>query len=130
MMTLDQAIKYCEKVAEKQEKLCKVNDSFNFSQPKWRECANEHRQLAEWLKELKKLREQTRWIPVTEDAPPKGTICLWCNKQGRVFTSEITYRSECSSYVGKHGYFSNGLENHGDIVAWMPLPKPYSEVEE
>lgn len=24
----------------------------------------EHRQLAEWLKELKQLREQTRWIPV------------------------------------------------------------------
>lgn len=66
-----------------------------------------------------------KWIPVTEDAPPKGTICLWCNKQGSVFTSEITYRSERSSYVGKHGYFSNGLENYGDIVAWMPLPKPY-----
>ena len=74
------------------------------------------------------------WISVTEDAPPKGTICLWCNKQGSVFTSEITYRSECSSYVGKHGYFSNGLENYGDIVAWMPLPSPFepqkSEVED
>ncbi len=67
----------------------------------------------------------SRWIPVTEDAPPKGTICLWCNKQGSVFISEITYRSESSSYVGKHGYFSNGLENYGDIVAWMPLPEPY-----
>lgn len=71
-----------------------------------------------------------RWIPVTEDAPPIGTICLWCNKQGSVFTSEITYRSESSSYVGKHGYFSNGLENYGDIVAWMPLLKPYKGSEE
>lgn len=26
-------------------------------------CAKEHRQLEEWLKELKWLREQTRWIP-------------------------------------------------------------------
>jgi hypothetical protein len=74
---------------------------------------------------IKALKQEPRWIPVSEDAPPKGTICLWCNKQGRVFTSEITYRSECSSYVGKHGYFSNGLENHGDIVAWMPLPLPW-----
>lgn len=27
------------------------------------------RQLAEWLKELKQLREQTRWIPVSEGLP-------------------------------------------------------------
>ena len=50
MMTLESAIKYCEEIAEEQEKLCKVNDSFNFSQPKWKKCAEEHRQLAEWLK--------------------------------------------------------------------------------
>lgn len=70
---------------------------------------------------------KTGWIPVTEDAPPKGTICLWCNKQGSVFTSEITYQGERISYVGKHGYFHNGLENYGDIVAWRPLPEPYKE---
>jgi hypothetical protein len=54
-LTLDEAIQHCREVAEEQEKLCKVNDSFNFSQPKWRECANEHRQLAEWLKCLAKI---------------------------------------------------------------------------
>lgn len=74
---------------------------------------------------VKKLEQEPRWIPVTEDVPPKGTICLWCNKQGSVFASEITYRSEFSSHVGKHGYFCNGLENYGDIVAWMPLPLPW-----
>lgn len=88
---------------------------------------------AEWVDVLdmaiKALEQEPRWIPVTEDAPLKGTICLWCNKQGSVFTSEITYRSERSSYVGKHGYFSNGLENYGDIVAWMPLPQPYEKEE-
>jgi len=52
MMTLESAIRHCEEVAEEQEKLCKVNDSFNFSQPKWKECAKEHRQLAGWLKTL------------------------------------------------------------------------------
>ena len=86
----------------------------------------------DWSKEhnardmaIKALDQEPRWISVTEDAPPKGTICLWCNKQGSVFVSEITYRSESFSYVGKHGYFSNGLENYGDIVAWMPLLEPY-----
>lgn len=58
MLNLDDAIKHCEEVAEEQEKLCKVNDSFNFAQPKWKECGEEHRQLAEWLKEYKRLKEQ------------------------------------------------------------------------
>jgi hypothetical protein len=71
------------------------------------------------------------WTSVEEDTPPEGTICLWCNKQGSVFTSAITLRMEEHSYVGQHGWFSNGLENHGNIVAWMPLPEPYkAEVEE
>ena len=59
-MTLDEAIQHCEKVAKEQEHLCKCNDDYNFSQPKWRKCAEEHRQLASWLKELKLLREVVR----------------------------------------------------------------------
>ena len=58
MMTLDEAIKHCEEVTEEQEKLCKVSDPFNFGQPKWGECAAEHRQLAEWLKDYKRSLEQ------------------------------------------------------------------------
>ena len=93
--------------------------------------------VKQWIEQDNKLRTMeidtayecgkhaNKWIPVTESTPPKGTICLWCNKQGSVFTSEITYRSEYSSNVGKHGYFSNGLKNHGNIIAWQPLPEPY-----
>ena len=58
MMTLESAIRHCEEVAEEQDRLCKANDEFNISQPKWRECAKEHRQLAEWLRQLKKLKEK------------------------------------------------------------------------
>ena len=43
-MTLDEAIKHCEKVASR----CTTN----------RFCAEEHRQLAEWLKELKAYKGQ------------------------------------------------------------------------
>lgn len=57
MMTLESTIKYCEEVAEEQEKLCKVNDNFNFSQPKWKKCVEEHRQLAEWLRKYQKIQE-------------------------------------------------------------------------
>lgn len=40
--------------------------------PDYKRCverAEEHRQLAEWLKELKRLKEHTRWIPVSERLP-------------------------------------------------------------
>lgn len=53
MTSLDESIKHYEEIAEEKEKFCKVNDDFNFSQPEWRKCAEEHRQLAEWLKELR-----------------------------------------------------------------------------
>lgn len=57
-MTLEEAIKYEEKVMV--ENLEKTKDR-NASDPiaiNCSECAEEHRQLAEWLKELKQLREQ------------------------------------------------------------------------
>ena len=49
-MTLDEAIKHCEEVAEEQE------------EKECLECAAEHRQLAEWLKELKAYRKAEKKI--------------------------------------------------------------------
>ena len=47
-MTLDEAIKHCEDVAEDKAGCCE-------------DCIEEHRQLAEWLKELKQLRKHTEY---------------------------------------------------------------------
>ena len=58
-MTIDEAINYCEEVAERNEKLCETNDDFNFSQPKWKQTADDYRQIAEYLKELKRYRLQS-----------------------------------------------------------------------
>ena len=67
-MTLDEAIKHCEEVAEEQDKLCKrYDDASGYSRrhneairttdaKRCEECAEEHRQLAEWLRELKSWR--------------------------------------------------------------------------
>lgn len=56
-MTLDEAIKHCEEKAEEIRKAneemptdCKLSEGLC-------ECANEHEQLAEWLKELRKLKK-------------------------------------------------------------------------
>lgn len=47
-MTLDEAIKHCEDVAEDR---CGCSE----------DCVEEHRQLAEWLKELRRLRLLESW---------------------------------------------------------------------
>lgn len=80
MMNLDEAIKHCIKIAEKYEEECKnwaygasqINDDENRKKQyqkhaeMWQECAKEHRQLAEWLKELKAYREDTRFADLYE----------------------------------------------------------------
>ena len=50
MLDLESAIKHCEEVAES----CERGNPKKRSKSK---CASEHRQLAEWLKELAKYRE-------------------------------------------------------------------------
>ena len=64
-MTLDEAIKHAEEVAEKFESLHERYENmdedrllFRVEENECKKCAEEHRQLAEWLKELKQLREQ------------------------------------------------------------------------
>lgn len=83
-MTLDEAIKHCEEVAEQNEtsaityKNCKEIKSNLYeklvaekAENDCRECAEEHRQLAEWLRELKERREN-KYIA------PCGNCCKDC----------------------------------------------------
>ena len=151
-MTLDEAIKHCEEVAEDNE--CTAH---SLTKDGWQEhfdnltrgketeyknvrdemanscleCAEEHRQLAEWLKELKQLREQTRWIPTSERLPKAGEYVgdvdkyyLVQNEYGDMLVARYTH-SEYWEQIYQ-------LQPIGDkIVAWMPLPKPYmAESEE
>lgn len=65
-LTLDEAIKHCLEVAEQNETQAeKIGRQFIGSvmdkrATDCRECAADHRQLAEWLKELKNLREENK----------------------------------------------------------------------
>ena len=64
-MTLDEAIKHAEEKAEELESTCalwkRLADEEGLSMPSdyepCEECAEEHEQLAEWLKELKRYKE-------------------------------------------------------------------------
>ena len=66
-MTLDEAIKHYEEKTEELERSAKLhqrpNKDIKGSGKRYLnciECAKEHRQLAEWLKELKKLRAEQK----------------------------------------------------------------------
>lgn len=135
-MTLDEAINHAEEVIEEQEKLAKRYDdasgytrshieSIRTSDAKQCiKCADEHQQLAEWLKELKQLREHTRWIPVSERLPEDNTRVLVTVK---VENREPKVRSGYY-YMDGHFHIDNGdcwESRDKELLAWMPLPKPY-----
>ena len=96
--------------------LCKLKDL---------EDAGLHPKSAEaidWLylekcKEVNELKKKTKWIPVKERLPEKKTV-LFCTKSG---LRDIGWY--------KHGYWWTGFcmadKVDEDVIAWMPLPKPY-----
>ena len=68
-MTLDEAIRHAEEVAKEHERHLKIYENIDEDRPLFKEeenecikCADEHRQLAEWLKDYKQLFEQTQGI--------------------------------------------------------------------
>ena len=122
-MTLEEAIKHAQDVAENTSGTCE-------------ECIQEHKQLAEWLEELKHLREQAekfQWVPISERTPDDyGAVLLQ-------YSSRYGFETEQRETLGI-GYFDAfGNAEHrtedcekfrGEVVAWMPLPDPYKKEEE
>lgn len=114
-MTIDEAIKHAEKVAEDEERNAGwyYDKERSCYKKKCIKCADEHRQLAGWLKELKQLRDQTRWIPVSERLPDKEECYL-------VITTGT------NNDIIDIAYYVEGIWHKASrIKAWMPLPKKY-----
>lgn len=59
MINLDEAIAHCEEVAESKERQIKEGawEKDSITEKRCYECAREHRQLAEWLRELEAYRD-------------------------------------------------------------------------
>jgi len=59
-MTIDEAIKHCKEVAEENEEMCRIEElmGLGLQNAEMMKCAREHKQLAEWLTELKQFKEQ------------------------------------------------------------------------
>ena len=142
-MTLDETIKRTEELVELNEDQARVYKEQGDTMGYWsyEECAKEHRQLAEWLKELKQLREQPRWIPVSERLPEE----YLCN-DGYIEPSDYVLvwgdhgNYGVSRYWGNRRSKSESPNTYKDWVdldwvvqkpvAWMPLPEPYKAESE
>ena len=90
------------------------------------------RQLAEWLKELKQLREQTRWIPVRERLPDDGRpVLIYAWNVHHVVARYDEFRTNDGykkCWVTADAWNGNTEIKH-DVKAWMPLPEPYEPQE-
>ena len=128
-MKLEEAIKHAEEVAKEKQEQADSNVLMERNGTKFlydgeeykkcRKCAEEHKQLAEWLSELKQLREQTRWIPVSERLPNFNDIVL--------ASAESDYdelKVIITVYSAEEFWFN------GKIKAWMLLPDPYKAESE
>ena len=95
------------------------------------EYAKECRQLAEWLKELKQLREQTRWIPVTERPPEDYDRYLISTDDGMV---EIVNYGDTNDLPNEIAFYQWDDEEwqcwKPNVTAWMPRPKAYKAESE
>lgn len=82
MLSLDEAIKHCNEVAERLES----KNGYAYTDVTCVECTKEHRQLAEWLKELKAYKELDTYDRANkcsecefEDSAYYCDDCIWNN---------------------------------------------------
>ena len=83
-MTIDEAIKHCLEVAEQKDHesfIDRWSDDDEWSESlkeNCRQCAADHRQLAEWLKELKAARADIYNL-LTKRYTSNCKLCKYCN---------------------------------------------------
>lgn len=79
-------------------------------------------EYSKMAKELAELRQQNRWIPVSERLPDYNEEVLITD--GKYVTIDTRYFLENTEDGEAYTWDINGWD---DVIAWMPLPEPYKE---
>ena len=136
-MTIDEAIKDAEENIEEYKelyRLCPASESDIFHCDGTKDCrilkigknkgclklAEEHKQLVDWLEELKQLREQTRLIPISERPPEIHQDVILSL---RSLDIKVGYRAETEPYFYCYGEDGCYIDPQ-NVIAWAPLPEP------
>ena len=112
-------------------------------------CTDEQHYEAKQMA-IKALEQAPKWIPVSERLPEdlEPVNITWVNHEPEPYYHDIKdknfvatgiyyrgqwywYSTTCADYLGEYG--SNEVDKVDDaveIVAWMPLPKPYKVDEQ
>jgi len=106
-MTLEEAIKHAKEVAEeKKEEACNLYDDKNYEESReciW--CAEEHRQLAEWLKDYKRLLEQANILDKIKTEIERLTITEggedYTRKMAELYSLKIKVLQIIDKYRGE-----------------------------
>ncbi len=128
-MTLDEAIKHAIEIANQLEESAMRLD-ITAEQAGCYSCAKEHRQLAEWLKELKRFKENSRWIPTAERLPEERINPITKD----FYPYQCTFKNgdvyDVRFYKFGQGHWWHGSEIYdGHVIAWRERPEPYKESE-
>ena len=153
-MTLDEAIRHAEEVARENDLSCRLYDrasgysrSHNEdirteSAKKCKKCAEEHRQLAEWLRELKRFKKNGEWIPIktrelTEEEKKHFEEQLEMEVNEIIYSplpedgQEVLITMYDRVYLDTfcNDWYGSSFEDADieDVKAWKPLPEPYKE---
>lgn len=100
-MTIDEAIKHSEEVAEEH-----TNYNCYGGFESCDECAKEHRQLVNWLKELKQLREQEKtghWIYGYTFPDGQYRKCSVCKELIKVVANDGNFCGHCGAEMDERG---------------------------
>ena len=140
-MTLDEAIRHAEEVTEQQmQRIDNLSDIPRFGSSdediklieKCEKYAEEYRQLAEWLRDYKRLLEQTQWIPVSERLPEPNRLVLCYISTGTTYTYFLAFWNDFKS-AWEEGIGGCRLLEHDlgyEVIAWKPLLEYREEVSE
>ena len=78
------------------------------------------------LKILENMKQEPKWIPVTERLPEESDDYLITNIAGDV---EMAYYAHPKDYTISKGEWRE-ICYEEDVIAWMPLPKSYKKESE
>ena len=151
-MSIDEAIKHSEEVVSR----CETDTDWGMGNhfidrsgvADVIKCGQEHRQLAEWLKDYKRLLEQEEWIPVKyhqateqeieENGYPFDVCYIFdnimpCDEEEILVTvagrSGKRYVNQDTCYYDDGYSLDSGYDWITDILAWKPLDKPWEGIK-